>query len=79
LATKLHSDAITEQESDRTKVRIVPFDGVAPSRFLRFFQGQDRKDPSSGAMTKREPRPVTAVTLEALGTLEEIAIRGLKS
>ena len=78
LATKLHSDAITEQESDATKVRIIPFDGVAPSRFLRFFQGEDRKDSKTGAMQRREAHPVTAVTLEALHTLEEIAIRGLE-
>ncbi|MCG7044628.1 deaminase, partial [Pseudomonas aeruginosa] len=32
LATRLHSDSITERESDDSKVRVMPFDGVAPSR-----------------------------------------------
>jgi deoxycytidylate deaminase len=79
LATKLHSDAITEQETSTTKVRIVPFDGVAPSRFLKFFAGDDRKDTKTGIMRRRGAHPVTAVTLEALSTLEGIAIKSLKS
>lgn len=79
LATKLHSDAITEQEGSTTKVRIVPFDGVAPSRFLRFFGGEDRKDTKTGRMRTRVAHPVTAITLEAIHTLEGIAVRELQS
>jgi deoxycytidylate deaminase len=79
LATKLHADAITEQENSKGKVRIVPFDGVAPSRFLRFFGGEDRKDSKTGRMRTRVAHPVTAITLEAIHTLEGIAVRGLKS
>lgn len=62
LATKLHSDAITEREADKEKVRILPFDGVAPSRFLKFFSAQDegRKDPQSRKMRSRSAYPVTA-------------------
>ncbi|WP_235367685.1 anti-phage dCTP deaminase [Burkholderia pseudomallei] len=80
LATKLHSDAITERESDTAKVRILPFDGVAPSRFLKFFSAHDdgRKDPSSGKMRSRSAYPVTAITLEAIPTLEAMAVRSLQ-
>lgn len=80
LATKLHSDAITERESDTAKVRILPFDGVAPSRFLKFFSAHDegRKDPSSGKMRSRSAYPVTAITLEAIPTLESVAVRSLQ-
>lgn len=78
LATKLHEDAITEQETNTLKVRIVPFDGVAPSRFLKFFEGNDRKDSVTGIMRKKTARPVTAVTMEAVSSLEGIAIKGLK-
>lgn len=78
LATKLHEDAITEQETNTLKVRIVPFDGVAPSRFLKFFEGNDRKDSITGAMRKKTARPVTAVTMEAVSSLEGIAIRDLQ-
>ena len=78
LATKLHEDAITEQETNTLKVRIVPFDGVAPSRFLKFFEGNDRKDSITGMMRKKTARPVTAVTMEAVSSLEGIAIRALQ-
>lgn len=78
LATKLHEDAITEQETNTLKVRIVPFDGVAPSRFLKFFEGNDRKDSVTGMMRKKAARPVTAVTMEAVSSLEGIAIRSIQ-
>ena len=78
LATKLHEDAITEQETNTLKVRIVPFDGVAPSRFLKFFEGNDRKDSITGMMRKKAARPVTAVTMEAVSSLEGIAIRSIQ-
>ncbi|WP_342051728.1 MULTISPECIES: anti-phage dCTP deaminase [unclassified Cupriavidus] len=80
LATKLHSDAITEREGDGNKVRIFPYDGVAPSRFLKFFsaRSEGRKDPRSGKMRMHAAYPVTAITLEAIPTLESVAIRGLR-
>lgn len=77
LATRLHSDAITEQESNSNKVKIIPFDGVAPSRFLKFFGGEDRKDKHTGKMKERFAHPVTSITLEAIQTLEGIAVRDL--
>ncbi|WMY11314.1 anti-phage dCTP deaminase [Paraburkholderia phenoliruptrix] len=81
LATKLHSDAITARETDKNKVRIVPFDGVAPSRFLKFFSSHEtgRKDSNSGQMKIRAAYPVTAITLEAIPTLEALAVRELQS
>jgi deoxycytidylate deaminase len=82
LATRLHADAITESENDKYKVRIVPFDGVAPARFLDLFsEGPNgRKDPATGKMLRfRSTIPVTAVTLEAVTTLEGLALRELQS
>lgn len=82
LAVRLHADAITESESEKHKVRIVPFDGVAPARFLDLFsEGPNgRKDPKTGKMLKfRSTIPVTAVTLEAVTTLEGLALRELQS
>ena len=80
LATKLHSDAITEREDATDKVRLMPFDGVAPSRFLKFFSTHTggRKD-QNGKMRIRSAYPVTAITLEAITTLEGLAVRNLKS
>ncbi len=81
LATKLHPDALTERESDENKVRLVPFDGVAPSRFLTLFSAWEngRKDPKTGRMQKKTAHPVTARTLEAVATLEAIAVKALES
>lgn len=81
LATKLHPDAITETESDQTKVRVVPFDGVAPSRFLKVFSAptDGRKDSSTGLMKPGAGMPVTAITMEAIETLEALAVRALES
>ena len=65
LATRLHADAITESESDKHKVRIVPFDGVAPARYLDLFSEgpRGRKDPTTGKMLKFTASiPVTVVT-----------------
>jgi len=81
LATKLHPDAITEAESDEKKVRIIPFDGIAPSRFLKFFSAPSggRKDSTNGTMRKPSGRPVTGITLEAIQTLEGLATKGIES
>ncbi|MGA3828090.1 anti-phage dCTP deaminase [Pseudomonas chlororaphis] len=80
LATKLHEDAITENESDTDKVRVMPFDGVAPSRFLRFFSAHPsgRKD-SNGKMYTRDAHPVASITMEALPTLEALVVEALNS
>lgn len=82
LATRLHDDAITESEGELNKVRIVPFDGVAPARFLDLFSvgTKGRKAPDTGKMLKfQKTLPVTAVTLEAVPTLEALALRELES
>ncbi|MEG1767208.1 MAG: anti-phage dCTP deaminase [Comamonas sp.] len=80
LATKLHADAITEREDAVDKVRLMPFDGVAPSRFLKFFSMREggRKD-KSGKMIPLVPHPVTSITMEAITTLESFAVRELQS
>lgn len=81
LATRLHSDAITESESEKHKVRIVPFDGVAPARFLDLFSVGPigRKDKTGKMLKFRSTIPVTAVTMEAVTTLEGLALRELQS
>lgn len=78
LATKLHADSITESETDTTKVRIMPFDGVAPSRFLKLFSASDigRKN-NAGRINTQTVQPVTAITVEAIQTLESLAFKGI--
>lgn len=81
LAIKLHGDAITEDEKDNSKVRILPFDGVAPTRYLKLFRAPRDSRKSSGKMIRVDPKkaqPRFDKTLEALPTLEGLVVRGLK-
>lgn len=81
LATRLHADAITESEDDISKVVILPYDGVAPRRFLDLFteSHNGRKDAAGKMRVNMPGAPVTAVTLEAITTLELIALKELES
>ncbi|AUG97592.1 MULTISPECIES: anti-phage dCTP deaminase [Pseudomonas] len=79
LATRLHQDAITENESDATKVRVLPFDGVAPSRFLKFFSAHPAGRKKDGRMILRDAEPVARISMEAVSTLEGLVVKGLES
>jgi deoxycytidylate deaminase len=82
LATKLHSDSITEEESAERKVRVLPYDGVAPSRYLKLFRvPQDSRKDGDGHMTKTNPKIATPrfdKTLAALPELEAFVVKGLR-
>lgn len=81
LALKLHADAITERESEREKVRILPFDGVAPSRYLNIFRMKpDSRKNSDGKRIRIDPQkalPIYEVSLESLPALEAIVVKNL--
>lgn len=80
LATKLHNDAITEVESERDKVRILPFDGVAPARYLELFKVEPDSRKRDGKRLPKEYKkaiPVSEVTLESLPALEGIVVKTL--
>lgn len=79
LATKLHQDAITENESDTSKVRVLPFDGVAPSRYLKFFSAHPAGRKKDGRMITRDAEPVARISIEAVSTLEGLVVKGLES
>ncbi len=82
LATKLHSDAITESEVEKNKVRILMYEGVAPRRYLPLFrlpEGVDRK--KDGKMKRIHPKnaaPVMSTTLESIPILESLTVKKLK-
>jgi deoxycytidylate deaminase len=81
LGTKLHDDAITEDEGDNSKVRILPFDGVAPTRYLKFFNVAKSSRKSEGKMVKIDSKsalPRFENKLEAFHTLEGLIVRGLQ-
>lgn len=80
LAIKLHGDSITESEDSQDKVRIRLFDGVAPSKYLRFFKTlSDRKSEEVRRIrgSKSEARPLARISLESLPALESIVVNNL--
>lgn len=83
LATKLHGDAITESETDTSKVRVLIYEGVAPRRYLALFRlpaGKDRKQ-KDGKMIKVHPKdalPVISTTLESIPILESLTVKRLQ-
>lgn len=81
LGTKLHEDAITEDERDLKKVRIMVFDGVAPRRYLEFFSMISRDERKVNGKRKSEKlsdySPKNPLSLQSLPTLEKQAIHFL--
>lgn len=86
---KLHSDAITEDESDKEKVVILMYDGVSPSRYLQLFKmyHNNRKDNTGTGepieADLKKARPKVMLSLEAIPVLElmvsdELGKKGLK-
>lgn len=81
LAIKLHGDAISERETDHEKVRLLPFSGVAPSRYLDLFRVPPnfRKD-KNGMMIKvvaKDAWPRLEKSMEAYPALEGLVVRSL--
>lgn len=77
LALKLHSDAMTESviETDE-KVKLIQFDGVAPTRFLELFDSGSRKS-KAGVLelaVEGAAMPVDSVSLKAIPKLEQVVI-----
>lgn len=81
LAIKLHGDAITEQESDGAKVRILPYDGVSPGRYLTLFKAPINSRKKNGRLIKispQESKPRSEKSLEALPNLESMVVKSLE-
>lgn len=82
LATKLHSDAITEKEIEKEKVRILIFDGVAPTRYQKLFKMKPNSRKNSEGrrckIDRKNARPLYEVSLESLPALEAIIVNNLK-
>lgn len=80
LAIKLHGDAISERETDMQKVRLLPFDGVAPGRYLDLFKVRPDTRKSNGVMIKISPKeamPRLEKSMQAFPQLEGLVVRSL--
>lgn len=81
LGIQLHNDSLTEDELDETKVRILPYDGVAPRRYLDFFlqNGNERKTNDGNVKKQKldEALPKIRLSLQAIPVLENQAIHAL--
>ncbi|MEH3061545.1 MAG: anti-phage dCTP deaminase [Methylobacterium radiotolerans] len=79
LATTLHSDAISENPDDATRVVFRQYDGVAPRNYLRLFRsGVERKE--NGKIVRRDPRealPLFRMQLDAFTDYEAKVIANL--
>jgi deoxycytidylate deaminase len=83
LAMKLHDDALTENESATNDVvRLLQYDGVAPSKYLALFRMRPDSRKVNGKMIKivpKEAKPRLEKSLEALPALEGIVVKSLTS
>lgn len=82
LCLTLHDDSLTEDENDDKKVKILPYDGVAPRRYLEFYSmGEDNRKDKKGNLIKtsfKDAKPKRRLSLQAIPTLENQAIHSLK-
>ena len=82
LATKLHDDAVTERETEIGKVRILPYDGVAPAMYLSLFRMTPDSRKANGKVIRISPKngaPRLEKSLEALPELESLVVKLLES
>lgn len=81
LASKLHSDSITlDPEKTENKVRFIPFDGVAPRQFQKFFKMHgDRKGAADVSLeTLQSKIPISEKFLDTYGFYEGKVLESLK-
>ncbi|KAA9345552.1 anti-phage dCTP deaminase [Adhaeribacter soli] len=82
LCMKLHSDSITETETEDGKVRILMFDGVSPNRYIKFFSIHNpRKGLDGKAIRNKEltiAKPKTQLSLRDIPSLESQAVHAIK-
>ncbi|MGV8893897.1 MAG: anti-phage dCTP deaminase [Burkholderiaceae bacterium] len=82
LAIKLHGDAISELELDTKKVRVLAYDGVAPSKFLALFRVPANSRKNAGKLIHiplKEAMPRIEKSLESLPSREAIVVGSLMS
>ncbi|MEQ8627990.1 deaminase [Ekhidna sp.] len=74
LAIRLHSDSITEDESNKDRVRILMYDGVSPDSYNLFFKMESNSRKLNGkklSIPKKESTPKRMISLQAIPILEK--------
>jgi len=79
LCLELHKDAITENETEKNKVRILMYEGVAPKSYIKFYQfiSDDRKIKVKG-QAKMKLNPKHRVHLESIPEKEAHFFKSVK-
>lgn len=78
LCTELHYDAITEDENEKDKVKILMYEGVAPKRYMQVYKlTTDNRKNKIGHQNLRMVKPKNTVTLRALHQLEAAVTKNL--
>jgi deoxycytidylate deaminase len=80
LAIKLHGDSISERETETDKVRLLPFDGVSPARYLDLFKVRPDSRKKDGVMIRVPPknaRPRLEKSMQAFPELEGLVVKSL--
>ena len=80
LAVKLHDDAITESEDKPGLVKILPYEGVAPSRYMSIFQMKPNSRKVNGkrvSIALRTASPKMEKSLQSLPELEAMVVKKL--
>ncbi|MBN2087105.1 deoxycytidylate deaminase [Candidatus Peregrinibacteria bacterium] len=80
LAIQLHHDAITETETDKNKVKLLAFEGVAPNLYYKLFKMIDDSRKVDGIkiiINNKDASPKQKTTLESIPVLESIVTRKL--
>lgn len=81
LATKLHSDSITEDENQKDKVQILMYDGISPNRYLEFFKMIPNSRKQNGkkySEPKKTSLPKNTISLQAIPILEKNVTESLR-
>ena len=80
LGIQMHNDALTEDENELNKVRILLYEGVSPRRYIEFFSMRKGRKNSIGEVIKTDLTiavPKNRLSLQAIPQLENQAIHSL--
>ena len=80
LSTDLHSDALTDDENENNKVKILMYEGVAPKKYMTFYKlNIDNRKEKVKHQDLTNISPKNTITLRALHQLEASITENLKS